>query len=160
MPFVYGVEPAITTGILATHGTANTELTNLAYRQATRGVDILSTYVCGRGAGLSSISGITFRFRRWTTVGTGGTAVTPAPRRVGTTASTSVVSSESAITQGSVSGALQLSIGCGAAGPGGWVAPNPDACIHIEAASADEIAMNSQSGTVSLNFSVSSEIAE
>lgn len=159
MPFVYGIAPTVAT-FLTTSGTANTELPNLAIRQATRGVDIQSFYVCGRGAGLTSISGIAFRARRWTTAGSGGTAITPAPRRIGTTASTTAVSSETAITAGTVSGAYQLAFGCGAAGPGGWVAPNPDSAIHIEAGSSDEVDLNSISTTISLNFEVSAEIAE
>lgn len=159
MPFVYSVVPTIAT-FLSTSGSANTELPNLAIRQATRGVDIQSFYVCGRGAGLTAISGIAFRARRWTTAGSGGTAVTPAPRRIGTTASTTAVSSETAITAGTVSGAYQVAFGCGAAGPGGWVAPNPDSCIHIEAGSSDEIDLNSISGTTALSLEVSAEIAE
>lgn len=157
MAFCYGVAPA---ALLATHATPNTENPNLVFRQATRGVDILSFYVCGRGGGLTSISGIAFRTRRWTTVGTGGTAITPAPRRIGTTAATGVVDSETAITPGTVSGAYQLTFGCGAAGPGGWAAVNPDAAIHLEANGADELSANSISATASLNLEISSEIAE
>lgn len=159
MPFVYGVAPTVAT-FLTTSGTANTELPGLAFRQATRGVSIQALYVIGRGAGLTAISGIAFRSRRWTTAGSGGTAVTPAPRYVGTTASTTCVSGESAITAGTVSGAYQLTFGCGAAGPGGWVAPNLDSAIHIEGGSSDEIDVNSQSGTVSLNYDISGEIVE
>lgn len=159
MPFIYGIVPTVAT-FLTTSGSANTELPNLAIRQATRNVDVQSFYVCGRGAGLTSISGIAFRVRRWTTAGSGGTAVTPQPRRIGTTASTTAVSSESAITAGTVSGAYQLAFGCGAAGPGGWVAPNPDSMLTLEAGSADEFDVNSISSTISLNLEISAEIQE
>lgn len=159
MPFVYSVVPTVAT-FLTTSGSANTELPNLAIRQATRGVDILSFLVAGRAAALTSISGIAFRARRWTTAGSGGTAVTPAPRRIGTTASTTAVSSESAITAGTVSGAYQCAFGCGAGGPGGWVARDADSAIHIEAGSSDEIDLNSISTTTSLNIEVAAEIAE
>ncbi len=159
MPFIYGIVPTVAT-FLTTSGTANTELPNLAIRQATRNCDVQSFYVVGRGAGLTSISGIAFRVRRWTTVGTGGTAVTPQPRRIGTTASTTAVSSESAITAGTVSGAYQLAFGCGAAGPGGWVAPNPDSMLTLEAGSSDEFDVNSISTTISLNLEISAEIQE
>lgn len=159
MAFVYGVAPSPAT-FLSTNGTANTETVNLAFRQATRNVDIQSFYVIGRGGGLTAISGIAFRLRRWTTAGTGGTSVTPAPRRIGTTASTTVVDSETAITAGTVSGAYQLIFGCGAAGPGGWVAPNVDSMVNIEGGSSDEIDVNSISATVSLNFEISAEIQE
>jgi hypothetical protein len=159
MPFVYSVVPTVAT-FLTSSGTANTELPNMVLRQATRGFDVQAFYAQGRGAGLTSISGIAFRVRRWTTAGSGGTAITPAPRRIGTTASTTAASSETAITAGTVSGAYQLAFGCGAAGPGGWVAPNPDSNIHVEAGSADELNVNSMSSTISLNLELSAEIAE
>lgn len=159
MPFIYGIVPTVAT-FLTSSGTANTELPNLAIRQATRNCDVQSFYVAGRGAGLTSISGIAFRVRRWTTAGSGGTAVTPQPRRVGTTASTTAASSESAITAGTVSGAYQLAFGCGAAGPGGWVAPNPDSMLTLEAGSSDEFNVNSISSTISLNLEISAEIQE
>jgi hypothetical protein len=156
--FVYSVVPTVAT-FLTTSGTANTELPNMALRQAVRNVDVQSFYVCGRGAGLTSISGIAFRVRRWTTAGSGGTAITPQARRIGQpAASTTAASSESAITAGTVSGAYQLAFGCGAAGPGGWVAPNPDSMLTLEAGSADEFNVNSISSTISLNLELSSGI--
>ena len=159
MAFVYGIAPTVAT-FLTSSATPNTEAANIAIRQATRGVDIMSFYVIGKGAALTAISGLGFRTRRWTTAGTGGTAITPAPRRLGTTASTTAASSESTLTAGTVSGAYQLTFGCGAGGPGGWTAPNPDCYIHLEGGSSDEIDLNSQSATASLNFDVSAEIAE
>lgn len=159
MPFVYSLVPTVAT-FLTTSGTANTELPNMAIRQATRNCDVQAFYVCGRGAGLTAISGIAFRVRRWTTAGSGGTAITPQPRRIGTTASTTATSSETAITAGTVSGAYQLAFGCGAAGPGGWVAPNPDSMINLEAGSSDEFNVNSISSTISLNLELSGEIQE
>ena len=159
MPFCYGVVPAPGTA-LATHATPSTENPNLVLRQAVRNCSILSLLVQGLGAALTTLSGIAFRARRWTTVGSGGTAVTPNPRAIGTTASTTAVSSESAITPGTVSGAYQVAFGCGASGPGGWVAPNPDARILLEAGSSDEIDVNSLSGTASLPLSISAEIEE
>lgn len=158
MPFVYSCTP---TANLTSSGSANTELANMAFRQATRGVDINAFWAIGKGAGLTALSGIAFRARRWTTVGSSGNSLTPAPRRIGTTASTTVVDSNgTAITAGTVSGAYVLSFGCGAAGPGGWTARDPDSAIHIEGTSADEVAVYSVSGTTSLNFELSAEIAE
>jgi hypothetical protein len=86
-------------------------------RQATRGVDLMSIFVHGRGAALTAITGIGYRVRRWTTAGSGGTAITPAPRRIGTTAASTAADKVTAITAGTVSGAYQLGFGCGAAGP-------------------------------------------
>lgn len=159
MPFVYGVEGAPATPY-ATHATPNTEDPTLVLRQATRGFDLQAIYVQGRGAALTAITGIGYRVRRWTTAGTGGTAVTPAPRRIGTTAATTAADKVTAITPGTVSGAYQLSFGCGAAGPGGWVARDADSAIHTEGGSSDELNINSVSGVASMLHHVSAEIAE
>lgn len=159
MPFVYSLVPTVAT-FLTTSGSANTELPNMAIRQATRGVSAAAFFVCGRGNALTSITGIAFRIRRWTTAGSGGTAITPQPRFVGTTAATTAVSSESAITAGTVSGAYQLAFGCGAAGPGGWVARDADSMIHIEGGSSDELDVNSICSATSMNLELSGEIVE
>jgi len=157
--FVYAVEGAPATPY-ASHATPNTEDPVLVLRQAVRGVDLQALWVQGRGAALTAITGIGFRVRRWTTAGSGGTAVTPNPRRIGTIASTTAADKVTAITAGTVSGAYQLAIGCGAAGPGGWVAPNPDSAIHLEGTAADELDINSVSGVASMLLHVSAEIAE
>lgn len=159
MPFVYAVVPAPSTA-LATHGTPNTENPNLVLRQATRGFDINMVQTQGLSGALSTLSGILFRARRWTTAGSGGTAVTPAPRRIGTTASTTAASSETTITPGTTSGAYQWGFGMGAAGPGGWTARDPDSACHVEGGGSDEISINSLSPTASLPLSVTAEIAE
>ena len=159
MAFVYGVEGAPATPY-ACHATPNTEDPTLVLRQATRGFDLQAICVQGRGASLTAISGIGYRLRRWTTAGTGGTAVTPAPRRIGTTASTTAADKVTAITAGTVSGAYQLGFGCGAAGPGGWCAVNPDSSIHVEGGGSDELDINSVCGVASLLHHVSAEISE
>lgn len=159
MPFCYGVI-SIPATPLTSHGTPNTENPNLVLRQATRGFDVMSMSGQGRGASLTTISGIEFRTRRWTTAGTGGTPITPAPRRIGTTASTTAADSATAITPGTVSGAYQAVFGCGATGPGGWNAMNADAAIHVEGGSSDELSVNSVSGVASMLLAVGAEIAE
>jgi hypothetical protein len=159
MPFCYGVDGAPATPY-ACHATPNTEDPTLVIRQVTRGVDVQAIYVHGRGAALTSITGIGYRVRRWTTVGSGGTAVTPSPRRIGTTAATTAADKVTAITAGTVSGAYQLGFGCGAAGPGGWVARDSDSCLHLEAGSSDEFDINSVSGVASMLHHVSAEIVE
>src|SRR5438132_9564672 len=159
MPLVYAVEGAPATPY-TTHATPNTEDPTVVLRQATRGFDLQAVFVHGRGAALTAITGIGYRIRRWTTVGTGGTAVTPNPRRIGTTASTTAADKVTAITAGTVSGAYQLSIGCGAAGPGGWVARDADSAVHVEGGSADELDINSVSGVTAMLHHVSCEITE
>lgn len=159
MAFYYHVEQAPATPY-ATHGTPNTEDPTLVLRQTTRNCDILSITAGGRAAAATTITGIGYKVRRWTTVGTGGTAVTPAPTRIGTTASTVVVDKASAITAGTVSGAIVGGFICGKSGPGGWVARDQDDYITMEAGSADEIDINSVTGEASLLHSVGCRIAE
>lgn len=157
MPFVYAVDSGVT---YATHATPSTEDPTIVIRQATRGVDVQGAYACGRAAAATTISGIGYRVRRWTTAGSGGTSVTPSPRRIGTTASTTAVDKQTAITAGTVSGAYQVSFGCGKAGPGGWVARDGDSAIHLEAGSSDELDFNSICGEASISHQLSLEIAE
>jgi hypothetical protein len=159
MPFVYGIDGAPATPY-ATHATPNSEDPTLVLRQATRGFDVQAILVHGRGASLTALTGIGYRVRRWTTAGSGGTTVTPNPRRIGTSSSTTAADKVTAITAGTVSGAYQLGIGCGAAGPGGWVAPNSDSMIHVEGGSSDELDINSVCGVASMLHHVSCEIME
>jgi hypothetical protein len=51
-------------------------------------------------------------------------------------------------------------IGCGAAGPGGWVAANPDSLELLEGGGGLSIDMMDISGTVSLNYEFSFEHQE
>jgi hypothetical protein len=157
MAFVYDVPAGAQ---LSTNSTPSTALVNMAIRQNTRGVDIQAFSVIGKGAALTAITGLAFRALRWTTAGSGGTAITPNPRRIGTVASTTAADSQTTITAGTVSGVVQLVFGCGAAGPGGWAAMNPDSMIHIEGSSSDEIDLNSFSGVASMGFELGAEIAE
>jgi hypothetical protein len=159
VPFYYHVEQAPATPY-TTHGTPNTEDPTLVLRQTTRNCDILSITAGGRAAAATTISGIGYKVRRWTTVGSGGTTVTPAPTRIGTTASTVCVDKASAITAGTVSGAIVGGFVCGKAGPGGWVARDTDDAICLEAGSADEIDINSVAGEASLLHTVGCRISE
>jgi hypothetical protein len=159
MPFVFGVEGAPATPY-ATHSSVNTEDPTLVLRQVTKGFSVQSIFVLGRAAAASTITGIGYRVRRWTTAGSGGTAVVPATRRIGVTATTVAVDKVTAITAGTVSGAYQLGFGCGKAGPGGWVARDEDSMIHVEGGSSDELDINSVAGEASLLHHVSAEIVE
>jgi len=159
MPFAYGFDGAPATPY-ASHATPNTEDPTLVLRQAARGFDLQSIFVHGRAAAATTISGIGYRVRRWTTVGTGGTAVVGSPRRIGTTASTTAADKVTAITAGTVSGAYQVGFGCGKAGPGGWVARDADSAIHVEGGSSDELDINSVCGEASQLHHVSAEITE
>lgn len=161
MPMVYGVVPGALQTSNATPNTEN-DCFFVAAGSASRAVGLLGLYVHGKGAALTAISGITFRIKKWTTTASsGGTSITPTPRDVGFQASKATAGyAVAAVTSGTGGPTLLGSIGCGAAGPGGWVAPNPDALPVIEAGSADSIDVFNASGTASLNFEMSAEIVE
>jgi hypothetical protein len=159
MPFAYGVVSSPATPFTS-HATPNTEDPVLVLRQAVRGFDVSAIAVAGRAAAGATLTGIGFKVRRWTTVGTGGGAITPVPRRIGTTASTTAADKGSAITPGTVSGAYQASFGCGSSSPGGWMARDADAMIHVEGGGADELDINSVSGVASMLLDVAAEILE
>ena len=160
MPFVYSVVGTTPATNYTTHATPGTEDPTVVLRQAVRGFDLQAIYVNGRESAATTITGISYIVRRWTTAGSGGTAITPAPRRVGTTASTTAADKVSAITAGTVTGGFQLSFGCGKAGPGGWVARDADSAIDVEGTSADELDINSLCGEASIKHYLSCEIAE
>lgn len=163
MPYIYDVTHDGTAKYLTTSGSANTELPNMALRQQVRNFSLNQMRAQGRGAGLTTLTGISILVRRWTTAGSGGTVATPSPRRrdmpaAATGAATSV---DGAITAGTVSGAIQAMFGFGAAGPGGFVARDDSSKILVEAGSADELdAMSIQGGGSALNFTLDAEIEE
>lgn len=160
MPFIYTVAGLAAGASYATHATPSTEDPTLALRQATRGFDVTGAYCNGRVGAATTITGVSYVGRRWTTVGTGGTAVTPAPTRMGTTAATTAADKASALTAGTVSGAIQFAMGCGKAGPGGWTARDGDEMVHVEAGSADELCIASLCAEASVPHYVWARIAE
>lgn len=158
--FVYGVVPG---AIQTSNATPTTENDCFFVAAGTgRATSLIGLYVHGRGAGLTAISGITFRVKKWTTTASsGGTGITPSPRDPGAQASKATAGyAVATVTSGTGGPTLMLSIGCGAAGPGGWVAPNPDAAPLVESGSADSLDVFNSSGTASLSFEQSAEIVE
>lgn len=158
--FVYGVVPGSIQTTNATPLTANDCF--FIKSGATRNVNLQALYLAGRGAGLTAISGISFRIEKWfTTASSGGTGITPAPRDVGAQAAKSTAGFGAAtVTSGTGGPTLMLSIGCGAAGPGGWIAPNPDSQPVLEAAASQSLDGFCVSGTASLSFEMSAEVTE
>jgi hypothetical protein len=156
VPMIYGVSLA-TPGSVTTNATPNTENNTFTCKPGVRNVGLQSLYLIGKGAGLTAISGIVARIVTWATASTGGTALTPTPKDIGMQAAKATVTS--AATNGTTR-TNHLSIGCGAAGPGGWVAPNPDSIIYQQGGGAGSTDMLNASGSASLAFEWSGEICE
>lgn len=161
MPFVYGVVPG---AVQTTSSSANTEVDSLYVKPGTgRTTSIRAIYGHGKGAGLTAISGITLRLKTFpTTASSAGTSVVPTPRDGTVQAAKTVAGyAGTTITSGTGTPVLHLSIGFGAAGPGGWVAPDADSVIGpLEAAATKSTDVFSVSGTASLNYEMSAEIVE
>lgn len=155
---IYGVS-LTTAGNTATSSSANAELGVFSMKPGARNASLQSFYVLGKGAGLTAISGIVMRVVTFGTASTtgSGAVVTPTPKDPGYEAA------KAAGISGQTPGTTRLnalSFGCGAAGPGGWVAPNPDSLIVAVGSGAGSVDVLSASGTVSLNFEWSGEIVE
>lgn len=160
MPFVYGVGAA---GVdYATSASADTEDAWMALRESTSGFRLTGLFVAGKAVAATVLNGISHHVKRWTTAGSGGTSLTPSPRNsTSPAASTTAADKQSALTPGTVSGAVQLSIGHGASGPGGWVARDENSKIMVPPGTADELAIYSiQGGSSALDFTGSCEIEE
>jgi hypothetical protein len=157
MPYYYSCSLA-TRGVL-TGGAANTEFDALQLRVgASKNVNIQSIYVVGKGAGLTAISGISFCLISLTTPGAAGTGITPAPKITGGAAA--IATASSSPTLGATGRINRIVFGCGAAGPGGWVAPNQDSCEQQIGGAATSMDLVQLSGTASLLFEPSMEIWE
>ena len=156
MPFVYATAPAAN---VAANATPNTDTVHLRLLTvAAKSAQVKALYLIGKGAGLTAISGIAVRLVRQATASTVGTAITPAPR--GTIGAASLTAFTGPTVGATPTQALV--IGCGAAGPGGWVAPDLDSGIALDAAGGanGNLDLISSSGTASLNFQFTVEHAE
>src|SRR6266446_6234586 len=156
MPMVYTISLA-TAGNLTTNATPATETDTFFVKAGVRNAALQSMYVIGKGAGLTALSGISFRIIKFTTASTAGTTMTPTPKDPGSQAAKAT--SASRPTAGSTR-VNRLVFGCGAAGPGGWQAMNPDSVELLEGNGALSIDSMDVSGTASLVFEFSAEIIE
>lgn len=161
--FVYTSSLA-TPGTSACSGTPNTETGAISYKPPVvlpaRTAGLLSVFVVGRGTVLTTLSGIVFRIIRCTTASTAGTATTPNPADKDLpAATTTAVTGQTISTTGRTNHVI---FGCGAAGPGGWVAENPDAEIEIVpvVTTAPSVDVVAASATASLTYEFSSRHTE
>lgn len=147
----------------ATSGSANTMVDQMYVKAGLRTVGVQSLLVGGKGGGLTSLSGIAYRLRKWFTTASAANAVTPTPKDPGAQACKALAGAASAgVTSGT--GGPTFIGGCmsGAAGPGGWVATNADSMPTLEASAAatQSIDMFSASPTAALNFEANLEFVE
>jgi hypothetical protein len=151
----------VMTAMFTTNGTVNTTTDHIRWLTVSpRPAYITGIYVIGRGGGLTALSGISFRMMRFATASTVGTAASIRPRDPGAPAA--VTTAFTAPTIGATP-TLQLTFGCGAAGPGGWTSRDgADYPIYLATAGGanGNVDLLSGSSTISLTFDVSVEHSE
>lgn len=160
--FVYISGTSVVAENFATSATPNTMVDQLFIKPGTRTIGIQALLVGGKGGGLTTLSAIAYRLRKWTTTAAaGGTGVTPTPKDPGAQACKATAGAASAgVTVGT--GGPSFVGGCvsSAAGPGGWVATNEDAMPKLEGSDNKSIDLFTASPTASLNFEANVEHVE
>jgi len=161
--FVYTSSLA-TPGVSTCSATPNTETGAISFKPPitlpARIGSLQGVYVIGRANALTAISGIVFRICRMTTASTAGTGTTPNPKDKDAPAATmTAVTGQTISATGRTNHVI---FGCGAAGPGGWVAPNPDSCVMIVpvVTTAPSVDVVAASATASLTYEFSAEHTE
>ena len=157
--FVYDISLA-TPGVVTCSGTPNTEVATFTIKPGAASCGLQSMYATGRGSALTSISGIVHRLVNFATASTSGTAITPKAKDTRITAAVATVTSGQTLAAGGSNRTNGLVIGHGAAGPGGYVAPNPDSPETMKGGTTGSLDAINASATASLTFEWSAEILE
>lgn len=166
MPMFYSAVPGV---IQTTNAAALTANDCMFFTPgATRTFWIKAIYPEGRGASLTSISGISYRLEKWfTTTSSAGTAFTkgnggnlsqndPGYQNPLVTGAFAVAT----VTSGTGGPTLLLSIGSGTTSPGNWIAPTLDEGYSLPAAANQSLDIFNASGASSLNFELSVGLVE
>jgi hypothetical protein len=126
---------------------------------ASRPCAIVAIRVQGKGAGLTSLSGISIRLKQWTSTAAtsvGGTSITPVPKNklVPACVATAGMASAAAgtITAGTGGPNYIGYASMGASGPGGWVAINPDDAPLLDGGATMSQDLVSSCPTAGLSF--------
>lgn len=156
---IYNIAPpaAVTTSASANTDVDHLRLLTVAARMAW----VKALALRGKGAALTTITAIEVMLKRFATASTAGSAITPIPRDL----SGSVAARLTAFTGPTIGATptIQLAIGCGATGPGGWIAPDVDSYITLDAnggANGNLDLISQTSGTVALPFGYDIEFGE
>ena len=163
MPFVYNSHSAAVATNFATSGSGNTEIDHSFLKAgSSRTAYLNAVYAGGKANAATSISGIAYRLKKWTsTSSAGGTSITPTPRDDGMQAATATVGAASAGVTSGTGGPLYIGgFTSGISGPGSWVAPNVDSPCVLGAGTTKSIDLFSASATASLNFEFNFEHME
>jgi len=143
---------------IVTSATPNTE-TDDAYIKYTAGArtwGLSAVYVGGKNPGLTVISGIAYRIKKWTTTASsGGVNPNVANKDPGSNTSMSFTfgsTNAGAVTSGTGGPTFIGGFVSGATGPGGWTGPNADSYIELTSAATSSIDLFSSSATASMKY--------
>jgi hypothetical protein len=159
LPFVYDISLA-TPGNTTTNSSAGTANNTFSIKTGAANCALQSMYVIGKANGATSIAGIVHRIIHYATASTSGTGITPTPKD---SRLQGVLAAKATVVSGATIGSTatnKVVFGCGLAGPGGWVAPNPDSLESMIASGSDSLDALNASGVVSAPFEWSGEIVE
>lgn len=139
MPFIFETQTKQALESFATSSSANTELDQAFLKPgATRPAIVVALRVQGKAAAKTSLSGISIRLKQWpttssastTTAASGSTSTTPTPKiqyGIACVATAGMITASTNVVVVGTGTAVYVGLAtCGASGPGGWVAINPD----------------------------------
>ena len=154
MPLFYGL---VTGAIQTSNATPLTANDCFFITPGVRNVWLKHILPEGRGASLTSISGITYRVEKWTTTASsGGTALTPAPLDTGYAAAKETAGwAVATVTSGTGGPLLMLSVGSGSTSPGNWIAPTLDEAPMVLGSATNSLDIFNASGVASASFELS-----
>lgn len=168
MPFVYGFASKTVAENYTVSAAANTEI-DAAFLKAgaSRPLSLQALRVQGKGVALTALTGLIFRLKMWgTTASSAGTALAlkavddRAPPAVSTGAA-GAGGGVNAVTSGTGGPTIVGGCGCGASGPGGWVAATPDNNIVLDGGATKSVDLFTASGgTVALPYEFFGECVE
>jgi hypothetical protein len=159
MPAFYNISPGATQTTNAVAGTENDCF--FIKPGATRSLFLTGLYFAGKGALLTSISGIIYRLKQWTTTSSsGGTALTPAVKGPFLAATATAGFAAATVTSGTGGPTLKGAWGSGSTSPSPWIALNLDQAYEVDAAANNSLDIFNSSLATSLNFEMSADIAE
>ena len=162
MPFIYMIPTHSVAAAFTTSATPDTEIDAMFVKPGTRTIALLAMRVGGKGAGLTALSGIAYRLKKYTTTSAaGGTAITPAPSDPGAQAAKMTAGGATAgVTVGTGGPVFQMGCTSGAAGPGAATAVTPDAAKTLEGAANQSIDLFVSSGTASMKYEAELDVQD
>lgn len=157
MPIMYNVMTSLTAGNAGfpTSPTPNTEAYHISMKPGPRSLYVTRLAAGGKGAGLTSVSGIALRLKKWIATASGIlVTITPTPFDSGSQACGALVGGPNPASIGT--GGPQYIGGCvcGAGGPGMWVARSAGMAPGLEGSVNQSIDLVSSSALADTRFDV------